>query len=340
MEEAFRGRLAKKIPGIAQVAKFSERTYADFLNHLRMDMFDTMIAGLPNRGGQATVKEAKLIADFINKTTGRGNLGESENAAAALATFFFSPKFVVSRFQWLWGLVPTTFNAVTGFQFVPKDVRRAKQAIAKEYSRTIIGISAVYTLAALAKAAWGDDDDKWELDPRSSKFGKIPLGKTMIDPMSGVLQASTFGFRILPSFNNGKLGFYTKTDKGVVALTDAGFGKTGYAGTIWTFTRSKFSPAVGTWINIGEGKDLGFNKVTPQTELLGAFIPLVATEIYDTLKTHGAARGLPLSMLSLLGVGVRNMNENTTMEQDILKKLGDDTDYSKKKTSSKKLSIQ
>ncbi len=332
MEEAFRGRVTKKIPGIKYVANFSERTYADYLNHLRMDMFDAMVAGLPTVGGRVTTEEAKVIADYINKATGRGNLGSSENAAATLATVFFSPKFVASRFQWLFNIIPTTFNVATNYHFSASDVKRAKKAVAKEYTRSLIGIAAVYTLAVLAKAAWSDDDDKWEIDPRSSNAGKIKLGNTSIDPMAGLLQAATFAARMLTA----------KTKKGdeVVSLMDAKFGKSTYVGTAGTFVRSKLSPIVGTWFNIGNGQDLGFNKVTPQSEALGAFMPLVAGEIYETMKENGAAKGMPLALLSMLGVGVRNQNKEIGLEQAILNWAGDPTDYSKKKEVEKKLSIR
>jgi hypothetical protein len=333
VEEAFRGRWAKSIPGISSVVGFSERTYNAYLNQVRMAAFSNIIEGFT--AGKPTVKEAKIVAAFVNRATGRGDLKNFESAAAGLAAAFFSPKFVVSRFQILWGVVPTTFNVVTGFQLVPKDVRRAKVAVAKEYARLLVGISAVYSLAALAKAAFGDEDDPaWELDPRSSNFGRIRIGNMSIDPMGGLLQAATFGARMLPTRNNGVWGPYTKTSKGeVISLWRPGFGKQSYVGVMGSFLRTKLSPVPASVINVMQGQDVVGQPVTVRSEAIGSVIPLVAGDIFDLYRENGIT-GTPLAVAVTFGLGVQTRNKEMELEQYLSTFTGvNPQEYEQKKAS-------
>ena len=107
-------------------------------------------------------------------------------------------------------------------------------------------------------------------------------------------------------------------DGNIVSLTGVGFGKTGYAGVIGRFLRSKASPIVGTWMNIGNGFDMGYNKVNWKSEMIGAFTPLVVGDIFDTMKEQGVAKGLPLALLAMFGVGVQNHNDELPAEQRFL----------------------
>lgn len=83
-EEAYMGRWSKHIPGVAA----SERAYVTYLNRIRADVFDALVDQL-GRGGQVTLEEARVIANFVNASTGRGSLGKAEAAAVPLATVVF-----------------------------------------------------------------------------------------------------------------------------------------------------------------------------------------------------------------------------------------------------------
>ena len=161
-EEAFMSRLARKIPGVAG----SGRAYVTFLNKLRADSFDAMTDSLA-AGGEVTDAESQAIANYINVATGRGPLGGFDQAGEALASVFFAPRYVTSRFALLAGQPFYGGNA------------RTRKLIAKEYARYLMGISVVYFLAYLGG---GEPDD----DPTSSDFGKIKFGNTRIDPLSGL----------------------------------------------------------------------------------------------------------------------------------------------------------
>lgn len=331
IEEAFRGRWAKQVPGLKTVVGFSERTYNAYLNQVRMASFANMVEGFT--GGKPTVKEAKVIADFVNRATGRGDLKNFESSAAGLAAAFFSPKFVVSRFQIIWGAVPALYTATAGYYLQPKDVRRAKVAVAKEYARLVIGIAAVYGLAALAKAGFGDDD-AWELDPRSTKFGKVKIGTTLIDPMGGLLQAFTFGMRMLPTRNNGVWRPYAKTGKGdIVSLWRPGFGKQSYVGTMGQFLRTKLSPVPSSIINVMQGEDVVGQAVTIRSEAIGSVVPLVFGDVFETLRENGV-QGTPLAVAVMFGMGVRTDSEELELEQWLSTFAGvNPQEYERKKAS-------
>ena len=146
LEEAYMSRWAEKIPGVAQ----SERAYLTFLNKLRADSFDAMISTL-SRNGTATQEEMSTIANFINVATGRGNLGKIDQAAVALNTVFFAPRYVASRFQLLLG------------QPLYRGTAKTRKLIVGEYARYLAGLGVVYLLAHLSGAEIEDD-------PRSANF--------------------------------------------------------------------------------------------------------------------------------------------------------------------------
>lgn len=277
-EEAYMGRFATKIPGVG----LSERAYSTFLNRLRADSFDAMVASL-GKGGTVTPDEAKVIANFINVATGRGNLGSFDNAAVALNAAFFAPRFVVSRFQLLVG--QPLWNGNT----------RTRLLIAKEYAKTLTGLALFYGLAAALR----DEREPIETDPRSSKFMKIPIGKSTIDPMMGLVQAAV----VLPKIFSGKV---KKGDKLVPIRGE----KIPYGGdttddVLGRFQLTKLNPALGTALSLARGKNLGGEKVESVRDVFRELAyPISFGDIRDAMKYNGVPEGVALSMLALFGMGI------------------------------------
>jgi hypothetical protein len=125
-EEAYVGSWAEKIPGLRSIVAASERNYTVFLNRLRVDTFDAMVAAL-SRNGEPTMDEVRAIARFINVATGRGDFGGMEQAMTGLAPIFFSPRYAASRFQLLAG------------QPMYGGTARTRALIAKEYGKYLAG---------------------------------------------------------------------------------------------------------------------------------------------------------------------------------------------------------
>jgi hypothetical protein len=275
MEETFASTFARKFPGVVA----SQRAYTTFLNKLRADSFDEMVKAFTR--GTPTMVELQTIASYINIATGRGDLGKAAVAGEAMSVVFWSPRLLWSRFQLLGG------------QPIYHGTAATRTLIAKDYGRFMTGMALVYLLGML----FGGDE---EIDPRSSDFGKIKFGNTRLDPLAGMSQVIVLVARSVSG--------QTKSSSGeVTALRGPG---TPYGSGEWDvltrFLRSKFSPMVGTLVNIDQGKTVVGEKVTPLTTARDMLIPLSVRDVYDVMRENGVAGGTAIMTLGILGVGVQN----------------------------------
>lgn len=275
-EEAYMSKIAKKIPGVAG----SERAYVTFLNKLRADSFDAMTNSLA-RNGQATQVEATALANFINKATGRGGLGPLENAAQGLAQIFFSPRYATSRFQLLVG------EPLYGGTW------RTRKLIATEYARYLSGVGVVLGLGVLAGGTV-------ELDPRSSDFGKIKFGKTRLDMLAGLSQATTLVARMATGEKKDASGK-------VIPLSGP---KKPYAGDtrltlLGRFLRQKLAPLPGAIADLSTGENAVGEPRTIGQVALHSVVPLSYWDIKESMEEQGIPKGTALSILSLFGAGVQ-----------------------------------
>lgn len=281
-EEQIMSELANKIPGI----KASNRAFVTFLNRLRADSFDSMAASLAKNGVKLTPEEATAIANYVNVATGRGNLGQASQAATTLATVFFSPRLLASRFQYL-------TRPLLGFRQGAPTSARVRRAVAWEYGKLISGLGVVYGLAQLMGA-------KVEKDPRSSDFGKMVIGNTRIDPLAGLAQVTTFLGRVATG--------QTKTAKGIKPLRgdDMKYGADDTFDIATRFLRTKFSPVLGAAVDISSGQNVVGQKVTPGETLKNLVIPLGFRDVQAVMKEQGVPKGLAIELLNLFGWGVQN----------------------------------
>ncbi len=290
-EEVYMSRWAEKIPGVAA----SERAYTTILNVIRMQEFDRLVKTL-SRGGEVTLDEAKAIAAFVNTHTGRGGSRSRRSAWVGLNQVFFAPRWVASRFQLLLG------------QPAWRGSNRTRKLIAIEYARAIAGLGTVYALAAAAMSAWGDDDDKIELDPRSADFGKVKVGNTRIDPMIGLSQVIVFMSRIASG--------QTKDSRGrIVPLRgkDVPFGRADTADIIFRFGRSKLNPVFGAAINISSGENVVGEQVTFGTVASDLLVPMAFKDAYEAMQDMGYSKGAALGLLAIFGVSLQTYETRTGM---------------------------
>lgn len=280
MEEAFMSRLAGKIPGIAA----SQRAYITFLNKLRADTFDALHESLVSKRA-ATPEELSAISNYINAATGRGNLGKAAAAGETLATVFFSPRLVASRFQLIAGQPLYRGSAATRF------------LIAKEYSKFLLGLSAVYSLGYLAGATI-------ETNPTSSDFGKLKFGNTRVDPLGGLAQTSVLVSRLATGEKTNAKGV-TEPIRGKVP-----FGKDTSADVIATFLRTKLSPIMGSGVDVLTGQNVVGEPVTAGSVAVNSMVPLAFRDIYDVMLEQGIPAGTAIGILSMFGMGVQNYDAN------------------------------
>jgi hypothetical protein len=304
-EEAYMGRLSRYLPGVAA----SERAYLTFLNRIRADVFDTLVHSLGKRSA-VTLAEAQVIANYVNVATGRGSMGKSfEPAMAAMATVFFSPRYMASRFQML------------ALQPMWRGNLRTKALIAKEYAKVLMGLGTVYGLAALYGMINGDDEDdpEVELDARSTDFGKIKIGRTRLDPLSGLSQTTVLLNRLVTGEQKKQSGKVVpirtkRLDSGKVVKVP--YGSDNAWDVIGKYVRGKMSPGLGTGIDILVGEDFKGDLVTPAKALERTVKPLSLADasvvdmtlgdIHAAMQEQGVPVGVSLGLLSIFGMSLQH----------------------------------
>lgn len=282
-EEAFVGRLVEKIPGVRSLIHASERNYTVFLNQLRADTFDAMVASL-SRNGEPTMKETQAIAKFINVATGRGDFGQFEMAMTGLAPVFFSPRYVASRFQLLAG--QPLYGGTAG----------TRGLIAKEYAKMLVGAGVIYAIALAAGA-------ELEEDPTSADFGKLKFGNSRLDPLGGLSQSTVFLSRMGGGVKETLESWATGEERETSFVKDEGR-------TAWNFLRSKFSPIASTAINLAVGETAGREAVTPGQVAKDLTIPLSFRDLKNTIEEQGVPAGTAMWLTSLFGMGLQTYESN------------------------------
>lgn len=319
-EENYASRWVEKLPTAAGggLIRGSGRSYTAFLNRLRADSFDAMLAALARDGSNPTKEEGKAIANYINVATGRGKVGMNEKSGEVLNTVFFAPRLVASRFQLLAG------------QPLYGGSNRTRKMIAMEYARFLIGVSVAIGLAMLMR----DEDDETkpiELDPRSANFGKVRFGDTFLDPLAGLAQVTVFLARVLSGETRTTTKDELKPLRDSYRLTDVAPGlsdgrtlsKVGYGGrdvpdVITSFLRSKLAPVPGAIINLATGKNMIGEEVTPLSAAGELVTPMSVGNLVDVLESQGMARGTAINLLGILGMSVqyRKSDEEKAVEEE------------------------
>lgn len=296
MEEAFMSRLAGKLPfGVGKLVEGSQRAYTTFLNLLRADSFDAMVRTLSRDGRTVTPVEAKIIANFVNVATGRGQIGAKANMAAGLNTVFFAPRFVASRFQLALGQ-PIWHGIASGGKIPFKDTAKVRRMIAWEYGRFLMGAGFVYALGSVLGG-------EIEMDPRSSDFAKLKFGNTRIDLLGGLQQVSVFTSRSISGS--------TKTGGGRVLPIrgELPYGAKSWADVAGRFARTKFSPVFGTMVDVLTGKNVVEEPTTVGSVVQRLTIPISFQEVGTLMEEQGFPKGFSMFLLSLFGAGVQTYEE-------------------------------
>ena len=284
-EEEFVAQSVERIPVLGRIIKSFNRAASAFLNVARADIADALLAA---KGGEQglTKEEAQWIGKTAGIFTGRGDFGKHETSVELLSYGMWTPRWVLSRFQYLIGL--PAYRA-------PK---RFRKAIAKEYARQIIGSAIMMSLLSFWSSMRKDDDDDYpvfEHDPRSSDFLKVRFGNTRVDMFAGLQQVVVLAARIQSN--------ETKTRSGNIIPLEGGF-----SGTAWDtasrFLRTKLHPTVGAFVDIKTGKDLTGRPVTMQDIPRRLLMPLAYQDVYHAIREHGIPDGEALGMLGVFGMGV------------------------------------
>ena len=175
-EEAFRGRLAERIPGLGRIVRASNRAFATFGNSERAGIARTVIASwqkppltgaqrlarplLESRGVEITTQRLHDLGNLLNRFTGRGTLADNRLTQLLQATWW-APQYRVS-------------GPEAAAQLLHRD-----PVIRKAAARNLVAFFGAGS-ALLAGAKYSGLADV-EMDPRSSDFGKIRIGNMRLN---------------------------------------------------------------------------------------------------------------------------------------------------------------
>lgn len=267
-EEMFSSQWAEQIPGWKHVVAASERHMTTFLNMMRMEHFNRFIELHPN----ATRVELKVMADWINVASGRGNFGKFASLSKGLSAFLFAPKFALSRIQ------------APFYGFKKGTPKRVRQQIFKDQAKmAAFGL----TTLIMAKAAGAD----LTLDPDSPDFGKARFGPTRVDFFGGIQQPMRLWTRII----TGAFNRYEDVDPMELA------------GRFFSY---KAGPIVGMPIEFLRGKTIVGEDRKAWETALAAVTPLVVEDVWDALQVSGEEAAAYTGAAVFFGIGVQSYKDS------------------------------
>jgi hypothetical protein len=291
-EEMYRSSWARRIPGV----RMSERTFVTFLNLLRADSFDILTqSGF--RGGAPTPEEQRIVANYINIATGRGDFGKYAAATELMATALWSPRLQLSRLQLLAG------------QPIYHGTAATRKLIGMEYAKAAVGIAMAILLGMLMAPDDGESPDKWDIF--STAFGKIKVGDTRVDLTAGLSSYIVAIARVVMGRKTTNTGRHIK-----LRGDGAAFGASTLE-EVGNLARKKSSPLVGTIANVVSGTSVTGEKVTPWTTIRDVFAPLSPVDVAQTIISHNIPTGALLASLSIMGAGVQTYPSDSYAEAKV-----------------------
>lgn len=270
----------------------SEQAYVTFLNSQRLSVYKLYADGLRRQGmtPENAPYEYQAAADFINKATGRGDLGRYNSAAPLLSGGLFAPRWIASRFQ----LLNPTY-----YPNLPKPVR---MMVAKDMVKFTGTVAATLTLAKLSGLG------ETSLNPDDPDFLKLVIGNTHYDLSAGFQGEVRYLFRILKYGTKELKGDLIKKGPYTIDKTTGRPTQTGLQITE-DFVRRKLAPIPGMAASALSGESLEYNQATGKRKPFSLlregsrmFTPLVINDIIEAAQidqTKGALKALP----TIVGIG-------------------------------------
>lgn len=274
-EEQFFSSAAEKLPGV----KNSSRAYSAFLNKMRADVFDHLVTTAQKQGYDVQdPKFLKGISTYINSSTGRGDLGALTAAGPVMNSLFFSPRLMMSRFNFL---NPLYYERLDPFA--------RKQAL-RAGLQTVGLVSTVLGLAAAAGARVGTD-------PRSADFAKVRVGNSRFDIAGGFQQP----VRLLSQLASGTV--ISSTTGKELTLGPQGPGKLSRKDIIQRFFEAKLAPSPSILKDWLQGTNFLGEPFSWSEETYTHMIPLLAQDAYDLYNDReGGVDGISAA-LGAYGIG-------------------------------------
>lgn len=272
-EEAFPEAIQTKIPKLGMLYKGSMDAFNGAMLRMRADLADRLIADAISQG--VTDLSTSGIGALANSMTGRGHVKMLEGQAKAVNALVFSIRYFKAQLDTLtFGL---TNPNIKGTPAARTAARNSLKVLG-----TITGI------LLLAKAL---DPDSVELNPKSTKFGKVyvPVGdkRVGIDVTAGLRTLIILGSRLLiPTKHKGKWGLWWKDSKDRWHnIWDGGYGQPTVVDFLVRYMQGKSSPGLRSLTNLWEQKKWDGEKPTVLGEAWDLISPISITNAFETMKT-------------------------------------------------------
>lgn len=276
----------------------SERAFRSFLNTMRADLFDYMKDSIEaNRPGTWSEDDAQIIGHASNVFSGRGKL-PGNASGVGLSRIFYAPRWVWSRGQLLVGQPLWKGNAAT------------RKAVGKVYVRAALGMGAYMLIrhAIYSLLAGDDDEPKYEIDPRSSDFGKTRLGETRIDSGTGFNQLVTLAARIITG--------ETKRASGEIVPIrgdEVPYGGDNSADIITRFLRTKLAPLPSGVLDFATGENVVGEKTTVGKLVSERVTPMTWRDIWEAEQELNVPQGTVAALEAFFGAGVSTYGPETSL---------------------------
>lgn len=199
-EEAFPESWISQAIGEKQLNLFrrSEAAFNTAIQTARANLFDWM---WEQSNGDIKLLKQQNVGEAINILTGRGSIPiltpKDPQSQRIINNLLFAPKWLASRIQTLTDLrfVVSSGNRITvdGKSVLTPQGLRAKAAIGN--------VIMIAIAAATRRLLWGEDVEQGTdygtiLDPRSTDFGKVIIGRTRFDLTAGTASLITLTARL------------------------------------------------------------------------------------------------------------------------------------------------
>jgi hypothetical protein len=239
-------------------------------------------------------KDLDDLAHMAAVLTGRGDLPQNLGTLPVIFnSLFFSPRYIASRLQML--------NPMTYARLTPLVRKEAMRDVASYFGTGLMGM----TMVGYAAKAGILPDAHVELDPRSSDFGKLRIGKARLDPWAGFQPLARYMAQFLMGESKNSLGEIDER---------------GRATTLGNFARGKMGPVPSFLVDAITGTSFIGAEVDVNTgagvdrALAERMIPLFLQDMAEAFSAEGYA-GMAKTAPGFLGVGTQTYNSNAAIQQ-------------------------
>ncbi len=285
--EVFRGRIENlKWPGTdiqwlpGAIMSASNRQSVAIGNLIRSSAFDYFLEKRPN----SVAEELDAMADYINKSTGLGDLAFLGRTAPFFREVMFSPRFAVSRFQTPWSAVK--------YRHLPN----VRNKIALDSVRVASVAGLVFMLAKMS----GFDVELLDTDSPDWLKIRIPGGDTRYDILGGILQPIRYVANIVKH-----------TTKSALRLEEK---KVDWNRLFFNFWWYKMAPAYSSAGEIINGHTVVGEEISRTETLVRLSAPLIAEAIWDTANQE-PSQTIPVGLATFMGLGADTYMESFTSAQ-------------------------